>query len=214
MFPYEDSKTVSVCPSVCPHPEKRYNHSFVNISPTLVIDTSMERSSRVLHLGNPKIWFFFQKSSKFEFWLLMKSWNPLSFVNISPTLVIDTSMERFSRVLHHGNPKIWFFFQKSSKFEFWLLTKSWNHLSFVNISPTLVIDTSMERSSRVLHHGNPKIWFFFFQKSSKFEFWLLTKSWNHLSFVNISPTLVIDKSMERSSRVLRHGNPKIWFFFF
>ena len=28
-------------------------------------------------------------------------------------------------------------------------TKSWNHLSFVNISPTLVIDTSMEWSSRV-----------------------------------------------------------------
>ena len=58
-----------------------------------------------------------------------------------------------------------FFFQKSSKFEFWLLTKSWNHLSFVNISPTLVIDTSMEWSSRVLHHGNPEMWKFF--KSSK-----------------------------------------------
>ena len=54
-------------------------------------------------------------------------------------------------------PKFDFFF-KSSKFEFWLLTKSWNHLRFVNISPTLVIDTSMERSSRVLQHGNIKIW--------------------------------------------------------
>ena len=118
-------------------------------------------------------------------------------------------MEKFSLVLHHGNPKIWFFFRKSSKFEFWLLTKSWSHLSFVNISPTLVIDTSMERSSRVLHHGNLKIRFFF-----KFGFWLLTKSWNHLSFVNISPTLVIDTSMERFSLVLHHGNPKIWFFFF
>ena len=105
-----------------------------------------------------------------------------------------------------------FFFQKSSKFEFWLLTKSWNHLSFVNISPTLVIDISMERLSLVLHHGNPKICFFFFQKSSKLEFWLLMKSWNHLSFVNISPTLVIDISMERLSLVLHHGNPKIWFF--
>ena len=61
----------SVCLSVCPDPEKRYHHSFVNISPTLVIiDTSMERSSRVLHHGNPKIWFFFQKvlNSKFVFW--------------------------------------------------------------------------------------------------------------------------------------------------
>ena len=83
---------------------------------------------------------------------------------------------------------------------------SWNHHSFVNISPTLVIYTSMERSSRVLHHGNPR----FFLKSSKFEFWLVTKSWNHLSFVNISLTLVIDTSMEKSSRVLQHGNPRFF----
>ena len=116
------SVRLSVCLSVCPHPEKRYHHSFVNISPTLVIDTSMERSSRVLHHGKPKIWFFFsQKSSKFEFWLLTKSWNHLSFVNISPTLVIDTSMERSSRVLQHGNPKIWIFLKmvRNSNFDFW-----------------------------------------------------------------------------------------------
>ena len=106
------------CLSVCPHPEKRYHHSFVNISPTLVIDTSMERSSRVLQHGNPKIWFFFSK--KFEIRILTKSWNHLSFVSISPTLVIDTSMERSSRVLQHGNPKIWFFFSK--KFEIQILT--------------------------------------------------------------------------------------------
>ena len=187
------------------------HHSFVNISPTLVIDTSMERPSRVLHHGNPKIWILFQKNSKFEFWLSTKSWNHHSFVNISPTLVIDTSVERSSRVLQHENPKIWFFFQKSSKFEFWLSTKSWNHHSFVNISPTLVIDTSMVRPSQVLHHGDPKIWFFS-QKSSKFEFWLSTKSWNHHSFINISPTWVIDTSMERSSRVLHHRNPQNWFF--
>ena len=100
------SVRLSVRPSVCPHPEKRNPLSFVNISPTLVIDTSMERFSRVLHNGNPKIRIFFQKSSKFEIWLSTKSWNHLSFVDISPTLVIDTSMERSSRVLHHGNPKI------------------------------------------------------------------------------------------------------------
>ena len=227
----------------------------------------MERSSRVLHHGNPKMWIFFQKSLKFEFWLLTKSWNHLSFVNISPTLVIDTSMERSSRVLRHGNPKIGFFFQKSSKFEFWLLTKSWNHISFVNISPTLVIDASMEWSSRVLRHGNPKIDFFFkkvrnsnfdkklksplirqyqsyisnwyingkvftsttawkprnvknFQKVQNWRNWILSVPWvsvcqekNRPVFVNISPTLVIDTSTERSSRVLQHGNQKIWFFF-
>ena len=154
--------------------------------------------------------FFFVK--KVRILTLTKSWNHLSFVNISPTLVIDTSMEWSSRVLQNGNLKIWFFFQNSSKFEFWHLSKSWNHLSFVNISPTLVIDTSMEWSSRVLQNGNLKIWFFF-QNSSKFEFWHLSKSWNHLSFVNISPTLVIDTSMEWSSRVVQNGNLKIWIFF-
>ena len=106
------------CLSVCPHPEKRNHHSFVDISPILVIDASLERSSRVLQHVNPKIWFFFQESSKFEFWLLTKSWNHLSFVNISPTLVIDTSMEKSSRLIHLGNPRIWFF-SKSLKFEFW-----------------------------------------------------------------------------------------------
>ena len=170
MFPCEDSKHVSVCP----HPEKRNHHSFINISPTLVIDTSMERSSRVLHHGNPKIWFFFQK--KFVFWLLTKSWNHLCFVNISPTLVIDSLIHQWKGfheyyTIESWNPNIWFFFLK---FEFWLLTKSWNHLSFVNIRSTLIINISMEKSSQVLHHGNPKIWFFFFFKkiwNSNFDFW-------------------------------------------
>ena len=111
-----------------------------------------------------KFEFFFQKSSKFEFWLVLKSWNHYSFVNISPTLVIDTSMERSSRVLQHGNSKMWYFISKKFEIEFWLVPKSCNHYSFVNISPTLVIDTSMERSSRVLQHGHIKIWFFFSKK--------------------------------------------------
>ena len=87
----------------------------------------------------------------------------LSFVNISPTLVIDTSMEKSSWVLQHGNPKIWYFSSKNVEIEFWLLfwlvPKSWNHLSFVNISPTLVIGTSMW-SSRVLYQGKSKIRFY------------------------------------------------------
>ena len=47
-----------------PYAEKKNRPGFVNISPTLVIDTSTERSSRVLQHGNQKIWFFFQKSLK------------------------------------------------------------------------------------------------------------------------------------------------------
>ena len=43
--------------SVCPYPEKKNHLSFVNISPTLVIDTSMERSSWFLYHEEPKTWF-------------------------------------------------------------------------------------------------------------------------------------------------------------
>ena len=80
------------------------------------------------------------------------------------------------------------------KFEFWIVTKSWKHPCFVNISLTLVIDTSMEKSSRVLQHGNPKIWIF----SKKLEFWIVMKSWNHPSFVNISPTIVANSIIQVS----------------
>ena len=123
MFPYEDSKTPSVCPFVSPYPKKINHPSFVNISPTLVIDTSMERSSRVLQHGNPKIWFFFSKKFKIEFcpypdFPYAEKRNRPGFVDISPTLIIDTSTERFSRVLQHGNQKIDFFFSKKFEIEF------------------------------------------------------------------------------------------------
>ena len=142
--------------------------------------------------------FFFQKSSKFEFWLLTKSWNHLSFVNISSTLVIDTSMERSSRVLHHGNPEMWKLFKKFEidKIEFcpypeFPYAEKRNRPGFVNISPTWVIDMSMERSSRVLQHGNQKIWFFFFFKKVwnwiRLVFWLVLKSWNHSSRSQYAP---------------------------
>ena len=123
MFPCEDSKTVSVCLSV--HREKNYL-SFVNISPTLVIDTSMERSSLVLQHGNPKSWIFSSKKFEIEFCPYPEKRNLPGFVNISPTLVIDTSMKRSSRVLQHGNP---IFFSIKFEIEFWLVPKRWNHSS-------------------------------------------------------------------------------------
>ena len=126
-------------------------------------------------------------------------------------------MERSSRVLHHGNPKIWFFFQKSSKFEFWLLTKNWNHLSFVNISPTFVIDTSMERSSWVLQHGNPKIWFFFFKKGWN---WILSIPRLSVRREKKSPWLCWYQSYIINWYIngkfftsTTTWEPKIWFFF-
>ena len=64
-------------------------------------------------METPKFDFF---SNKFEieycpypdFPYAEKSNRP-GFVDISPTLVIDTSTERFSRILQHGNQKFDFF---------------------------------------------------------------------------------------------------------
>ena len=239
MFPCEDSKTVSVCLSVCQHPEKRYHHSFVNISPTLVIDTSMKRSSRVLHHGNPKIWFIFEKvrNSKFVFWRraeitlassvsvlhwkLIHQWKGLheyytmetqkcencskssKLTKLNSVRTLSFRMPRKKIALASSYISNWyvngkvftstttwepkkfdFFFKKVQnliRFVFWLVLKSWNHSSSSQYAPIcrhrgcIVVPlrvTSMERFSLVLHHGNPKIWFFFFKKvqNSNFSF--------------------------------------------
>ena len=113
-------------------------------------------------MGTPKFDFF--SSKKFEIRIStfdeeLKS--PYSFVNISPTLVIDTSIERSSRVLQHMETPIFFFVSKKFEIEFcpypdFPYAEKRNHHSFVNISPTLVIYTSTERSLRVVQHGNQK----------------------------------------------------------
>ena len=125
MFPYDYSKTVSVClsvrPSVFPSvhlsvprekklPWLRQYQSYIS---NWYINRNVFTSTTP---WKPKIFLKNQNSLKFEFWLVTKSWNHLSFVNISPTLVIDTSMERYSRVLQHWNLKNWE--KKSLKFEF------------------------------------------------------------------------------------------------
>ena len=69
----------------------------------------MERSSRVLPTTwNSKKLNFFQKKfeiDEIEFCSYPEKRNLSDFVNISPTLVIDTSMERSLRVLQHKNLK-------------------------------------------------------------------------------------------------------------
>ena len=108
MFPYEDSKSVKVWLSA---PWEKNHPGLVNISFTLVIDTSIEKSSQVATAWKYKNLIFFFK--KVWSWILTcaKSQNHLSFINIPSTLVIYTSMERSSRVLQHGNLKIWIFFK-------------------------------------------------------------------------------------------------------
>ena len=139
--------------------------------------------------------FFFQKSSKFEFWFLTQSWNHLSFVNyISPTLVIDTSMERFSLVLHHGNQKYDLFFSKKFEIEFcpypdFPYAEKRNRPGFVDISPTLVIDTSTERFHDYYNMGTKNLIFFFKKVWNwiRLVFWLVLKSWNHSSRLQHAP---------------------------
>ena len=121
MFPYEDSKTVSVRPSVhlsVPREKKlpwlRQYQSYIS---NWYINGKVFTSNTP---WKPKIKKKNTKSLKFEFWLVTKSWNHLSFVNISPILVIDTSMERSSQVLQHTNIEFqkFEFFQKSLKSNF------------------------------------------------------------------------------------------------
>ena len=69
IFPY--IRISKSCLSVYPYPERNYP-SFVHISPTVVMDTSIERSSRVLQHGNRKKKIFFSKMVEIEFSLVMK----------------------------------------------------------------------------------------------------------------------------------------------
>ena len=103
---------LSVGPSVCLYPEKRNHPSLVNISPTLVNDTSMEMFSRVLLHGNPKNWISFKKRSKFNFDLCWRAEITLASSISVLHLVNDTWMERSSRILYHEKKKFDFIKEK------------------------------------------------------------------------------------------------------
>ena len=82
-----------------------------------------------------------------------------------------------------------------------------NHPSFINNQSYILIH-QWKKSSRVLHHENPKSWIFF------------KKVWNLILSVpreKKSPWLCryqsyISSSMEMCSLVLQHWNPKSWIF--
>ena len=122
---------------------------------------------------------------------MLKSWNHLSFVNIGPTLVAYSYVNgKVFTSTTTWKPKNLNFFSKKVEIEFWLVLKSWNHLSFVNIGPTLVaysyVNGKVFTSTTTWKPKNLN----FFSQKVEIEFWLVLKSWNHLSFVNIGPTLV------------------------
>ena len=128
---------------VCLYPEWKSHRSFINIS-NWYINEKVFTSKTAWKFKNLKILL-----KKFEARILTRAEELKSpnFVNISLTLVIDTSMERSSREMQHGNPKIW---RKKSKkvrnsnFDLWRRAEI-TLVSSIAISPTLVIDASMGR---------------------------------------------------------------------
>ena len=82
-----------------------------------------------------------------------------------------------------------------------------NHPSFIIISPTVVIETLMKRSSRVLQHENPKIRFSF-QKRSKL---IVDLCWS-AEITLASSISVINWKVLTSTTAWEIGNPKNWFF--
>ena len=87
--------------------------------------------------------YFFQKVQNWRSWILSVSRVSVRRQKKSLWLcqyqsyIIDTSMERSSRVLQHGNQKIWFFFSKNFENEFdfyfdlcWNQHSSRSHLFF------------------------------------------------------------------------------------
>ena len=79
----------------CPYPEfpyaeKRNRSGFVNISPTLVTDTSIERSSSTT-TWEQKIWFFFSKKFEIEFDLC---WRAEINIQVGLTYMSTSGMHR------------------------------------------------------------------------------------------------------------------------
>ena len=110
---------------VCPYPECPYPENWK--SPWLrqyqSYISNWYINGKVFTAWKPRKFIYFSKKFEIELFLYTegpypKKRNHPSFVDISPTLVIDASMERSSRVLQHVNRKIWIIFQKSSKLNF------------------------------------------------------------------------------------------------
>ena len=122
---FQNRACLSVCPSVCPSvrtPRKEISDhpGFVNISSTLVIDTSIERSSQVLQHGNPKIWIFFQKSSKLNFVCTPRK----EITQASSILVFISNWYINGKVF--TSTTVWKpNFVLKFEIEFWLVPKSW-----------------------------------------------------------------------------------------
>ena len=138
---------------------------------------------------------FFQKIRNWQNWILSvprvsvcREKNRPGFVNISPTLVIDTSTERSSRVLQHENQKIWFFFSKKFEIEFDLYFDLCWRAEFIQegLNMHLYVDIGDASSSL---WGSTSSRFFF----SNFEFIFEFLAKNRIIFQRNSETRILIK---------------------
>ena len=173
MFPYEDSKTVSVRTPRKKSPWLRQCQSYIS---NLYINGKVFTSFTPWPWKPKKLIFFSNWGNLF-----------LSVTREKKSPCLPRYQSYISNWCINGKvftsttawkPKRLNYFSKKFEIEFCLYPEKRNCRGFVYISPTLVIDTSMERSLQVLQHENIKIWFFFSSKKFEIEFWLVPKRWN------------------------------------
>ena len=143
----------------------------------------MERSSRVLHHGNPKIWFFFSK--KFEIWILtfeeelkspllrqyhsyISNWYINAMVFTSTTPWKPRNVKIFWRNWILSVPRVSVCREKKSPW----LRQYQSYISNWYVNGKVFTSTTT---------WEPKIWFFFDKVRNWIwlVFWLVLKSWNH-----------------------------------
>ena len=110
MSPYNDFNSVSVWLSVPREKKSPWLRQYQFYISNWYINGKVFTSSYSMETQKFE---FFSKKFEVEFWLVPRAKITLALliININPTLVIYTSMERSSQVLQHWNLKIWFFFK-------------------------------------------------------------------------------------------------------
>ena len=158
-------------------------------------------------------------------------------------------MERSSRVLQHGKPKIWIFFKTVRNWWNWILfprvsvcreqkspwlrqyqsyssnwyvngkvftsTTTWepkNLIFFLSKKFEIEFDLYFECAEELRSTFKSKNLLLFFSRKFEIDFWLVSKSWILLSFVNTSLTLVFTSTYYINGKVFTstYFNMKRW----
>ena len=133
------------CLSVFSVPREKNHLGFVTISPTLVSNWYINgKVFTIIAAWKPINLIFFFKMARNWIWLSVprekKSPCLRQYQSYISNWYVNGKVFTSKYYFMDSYPKIWFFFSKKFEIEFWLVPKSWIHLNFLNISPTLFID--------------------------------------------------------------------------